>query len=147
MPIAMQQHGEVNWNCLVGGASKWKSGQVLTKMVNTPAGDLQLEARFAAKQPGSFLVNLKWNLAQYSFAEVLHFAGQIPLPPYIKRAVEKNDSERYQTVYAREEGSVAAPTAGLHFTEAILDSLREKKYSNTIYNATCGRWHVSTRQG
>lgn len=126
IPIAMQQQAEVNWNCLVGGASKWKSGQVLTKNVTTPSGDLRLEARYAAKQPGSFLVNLQWSPAHYSFAEVLHFAGQIPLPPYIKRAVESNDNERYQTVYAKEEGSVAAPTAGLHFTAAILESLREK---------------------
>jgi len=117
---ALTQTGRVNWRCLIGGASKWKPGQVLRKEM--PNG-LVLEARFVEKQGDSFLIELSWTPAQLSFAELLHQAGFIPLPPYIHRGAEVDDQQRYQTIYARHDGSVAAPTAGLHFTEAIFDSL------------------------
>lgn len=122
MAAAMAQTGAVRWKCLIGGASKWKSGQVLVKSI----GDVTVEARYAEKLEDSFLIDLSWHPAEMSFAGLLHRAGMIPLPPYIHRAPEGPDSERYQTVYAELEGSVAAPTAGLHFTEAVLDSLKAK---------------------
>src|SRR6185295_8398839 len=75
---------------------------------------------------GSFTIKLSWTPGHLSFAELLHHAGAVPLPPYIKRKPEKTDSERYQTVYAHVDGSVAAPTAGLHFTDEIFNSLKEK---------------------
>jgi S-adenosylmethionine:tRNA ribosyltransferase-isomerase len=116
---AMSQQGKVRWKCLIGGASKWKPGQVLTRTID----GVTLEARYISKLEGSFLIELSWEPANLTFAELLHQAGLIPLPPYIRRPAEKSDSERYQTVYARHDGSVAAPTAGLHFTEAIFNSL------------------------
>jgi S-adenosylmethionine:tRNA ribosyltransferase-isomerase len=116
---AMMQQGKVRWKCLIGGASKWKPGQVLTRTID----DVTLEARYISKLEGSFLIELSWEPANLTFAELLHQAGLLPLPPYIRRPAEKSDSERYQTVYARHDGSVAAPTAGLHFTEAIFNSL------------------------
>jgi S-adenosylmethionine:tRNA ribosyltransferase-isomerase len=119
MAAAMAQTGKVRWKCLIGGASKWKAGQVLIKKI----GDVGLEARYLEKQGDTFLIELAWVPARLSFAELLHQAGLIPLPPYIHRAPEGSDSERYQTIYAQMEGSVAAPTAGLHFTGAVLDSL------------------------
>jgi S-adenosylmethionine:tRNA ribosyltransferase-isomerase len=88
---------------------------------------LVLEARYVEKQGDSFLIELSWTPAQLSFAELLHRAGFIPLPPYIHRHAEADDSQRYQTIYAQQDGSVAAPTAGLHFTEAIFDSLAARK--------------------
>lgn len=118
---AMLQHEKVLWKCLIGGASKWKHGQVLEKKIN----ELILECKFVEKRTDCFIVELLWN-ADLSFAEVLHNAGAIPLPPYIKRKAETEDSERYQTVYAKHDGSVAAPTAGLHFTTAIFEKLKEK---------------------
>jgi S-adenosylmethionine:tRNA ribosyltransferase-isomerase len=123
---AMQQHEKVLWNCLIGGASKWKHGQVLSKNIFHNGHELFLEARFIGKETDSFIVELSWNDSKLSFAEVLHLFGAIPLPPYIKREAEQTDTERYQTVYAQREGSVAAPTAGLHFTERIFKSLEEK---------------------
>lgn len=123
---AMLQRGAVRWRCLIGGASKWKAGQVLLKEISTGSGMIRLEARYLQKEEGSFLLALSWNNPDMSFAEILHLAGSIPLPPYIKREAEASDSERYQTIYAKEEGSVAAPTAGLHFTESVLQSLHEK---------------------
>lgn len=122
MAAAMSHQGSVRWKCLIGGASKWKQGQVLAKRI----GDVELEARYIEKSGDSFLIGLSWQPATLSFAELLHRAGLIPLPPYIHRAPEPADAERYQTIYARHEGSVAAPTAGLHFTERVLDSLEAK---------------------
>jgi len=123
---AMMQRNKVLWQCLIGGASKWKHGQVLQKKI-TPAGkDVILEAKYIEKRTDCFIIEFSWN-GELSFAEVLHHAGAIPLPPYIKREAEKSDAERYQTIYANHEGSVAAPTAGLHFTDAIFQNLKKKK--------------------
>ncbi|WP_300597028.1 S-adenosylmethionine:tRNA ribosyltransferase-isomerase [Niabella sp.] len=124
---AMTQQGKVLWLCLIGGASKWKSGQVLTRSIAGPGGETVLEARFLEKRNDSFLIELSWTPAALSFAEILHATGQIPLPPYIKRMAEAADEERYQTVYAAHDGSVAAPTAGLHFTHEVLQKLDHKK--------------------
>lgn len=123
---AMQQKGKVWWNCLVGGASKWKHGMQLEKNIPATQGDFQLKAAIVARQADSFTIELSWTAPELSFAEVLHEAGLIPLPPYIKRAANETDKERYQTIYAQQEGSVAAPTAGLHFTENIFKSLAKK---------------------
>ncbi|MBS1605106.1 MAG: S-adenosylmethionine:tRNA ribosyltransferase-isomerase, partial [Bacteroidetes bacterium] len=137
--IAMAQTGKVKWRCLIGGASKWKPGQVLHKEIGLqpspasaaapdPDGEapLILEARFIGKDADAFLIELSWNPGALSFAEVLHQAGLIPLPPYIRRSAEALDSRRYQTIYARHDGSVAAPTAGLHFTEAVFAALAQR---------------------
>jgi len=125
---AMLQPGKVWWQCLVGGVSKWKPGQTLEKRVLvTGEQEILLKANYIEKRAGSFIIELSWSPGHLSFAEILHKAGAIPLPPYIKRAVEGSDAERYQTVYARFDGSVAAPTAGLHFTSSIFSSLEEKK--------------------
>ena len=119
---AMMQTGKVLWSCLIGGASKWKHGQILVKQI----GKTRLEARFIEKRRDDFTVEFSWTPAEIPFAEILHQLGSIPLPPYLKRAADISDSERYQTVYARESGSVAAPTAGLHFTESLLNSFSVK---------------------
>ena len=123
---AMLQHEKVLWHCLIGGASKWKHGQILEKKISYNSKELVLNARYIEKLTESFIVELAWKDSSLSFAEVLHLFGAIPLPPYIKREVEESDSERYQTVYAHYEGSVAAPTAGLHFTEKVFQKLKEK---------------------
>ena len=123
---AMLQHEKVLWHCLIGGASKWKHGQILEKKIVHNSNELILNARYVEKTGDSFIVELSWNKSDLSFAEVLHLFGAIPLPPYIKREAETSDAERYQTVYANYEGSVAAPTAGLHFTETVFKSLQEK---------------------
>ena len=119
---AMAKTGQVRWKCLIGGASKWKAGQVLVMTI----GEVVIEARYLEKGEDSFLIELTWRPPGLSFAAMLHLAGLIPLPPYIHRTPETADSERYQTIYADRQGSVAAPTAGLHFTERVLSSLKEK---------------------
>lgn len=106
---------------MIGGAGKWKTGDL--SMNN---GRLSMHAKLMEKLPGAYTVEFSWMPADLSFAEVLEQFGDIPLPPYIKRETEKADSERYQTIYAHEKGSVAAPTAGLHFTEDIFNRLAAK---------------------
>jgi S-adenosylmethionine:tRNA ribosyltransferase-isomerase len=123
---AMSQKSKVLWQCLVGGFSKWKAGQILEKRIKHRDKEIILHANYIEKRNDSFIIELSWSPTELSFAEVLQYTGAIPLPPYIKRAVEEADSERYQTLYAHFDGSVAAPTAGLHFTNDIFKSLKEK---------------------
>lgn len=123
---AMMQREKVFWKCLVGGASKWKEGQILKKRIAHEGQEVILFAKYVEKINDSYIIELSWTPATLSFAEVLHITGAIPLPPYIKRAVEESDHQRYQTVYAQFDGSVAAPTAGLHFTDGIFNNFKEK---------------------
>ena len=132
--LAMTQTGKVLWNCLIGGASKWKTGQVLVKI----SGQTRLEARFKEKRADDFIVEFSWTPMQLSFAEVLHQLGSVPLPPYLKRMPDSTDAGRYQTIYARESGSVAAPTAGLHFTETLLQELSDKKIQSVFLTLHVG---------
>jgi S-adenosylmethionine:tRNA ribosyltransferase-isomerase len=120
----MRQQERVWWKCLIGGASKWKKGQVLEKKWDE--GRTRLQAAYIEKEADDFVIEFSWYPAELSFAEVLHQAGLVPLPPYLKRDAEDADRERYQTIYAKADGSVAAPTAGLHFTEKMFDQLEAK---------------------
>lgn len=135
---AMLQKGKVWWHCLVGGASKWKPGQLLNKNITTNGETITLQAKYVEKRSGSFIIEMLWSQPKLSFAEILHLAGAIPLPPYIKRAAEVSDAERYQTVYAHHDGSVAAPTAGLHFTEKIFSDLAVKNVSTDFVTLHVG---------
>jgi S-adenosylmethionine:tRNA ribosyltransferase-isomerase len=118
----MRQTKSVLWICLIGGASKWKRQQILIKEF----GQIRLEARFIEKRTDDFVIEFSWTPSELSFESILHQLGSIPLPPYLKRSADFSDAERYQTVYAEESGSVAAPTAGLHFNEQLIQSLADK---------------------
>jgi S-adenosylmethionine:tRNA ribosyltransferase-isomerase len=120
---AMLQKGSVIWKCLVGGAKKWKE-ELISKIIDE---NVILTAKKIVKRNDYFLIEFSWNDATLAFAEVLHLAGKIPLPPYLNRDVEEKDKTTYQTIFAKNDGSVAAPTAGLHFTENVLNSLRKKQ--------------------
>jgi len=135
---AMLQRQSVKWMCLIGGASKWKHGQILEKKIQHQQQEIILQAKYLEKINDSFSVELSWSSQELSFAEVLHAAGVMPLPPYIKREATTEDAERYQTIYAATDGSVAAPTAGLHFTPEIFSSLREKKINTDFVTLHVG---------
>jgi len=120
---AMMQEEKATWLCLIGGASKWKPGLVLHKKGEN---GIDLYARYRGKEGEAFLIELSWTPPETPFAEVLHASGAIPLPPYIKRKAEDLDAARYQTIFSLHEGSVAAPTAALHFTERVLEDLEAK---------------------
>jgi len=116
---AMQTHGTVRWKCTIGNVKKWTDGLVLEKTLPT----LTLRATLIDRAEG--IVEFTWP-ATASFAEVVTAAGETPLPPYLKRDAEVTDRERYQTVYSHHEGAVAAPTAGLHFTDHVFQALKAK---------------------
>lgn len=117
-------NGSATWKCLVGGASKWKAGITLTKKLDYANAELILNASLQNKLEDYFIINFTWNRQELDFIAVLEKLGYLPIPPYLNRPTEKIDVERYQTVYSLYDGSVAAPTAGLHFTPTILDQLR-----------------------
>ena len=114
---------KTTWKCMIGGVSKWKEGELSWE---SGVKSLELKATLLEKLDDAYVVQFSWTPDDLSFAEVLEQAGDIPLPPYIKRKTETADTERYQTIYAKDEGSVAAPTAGLHFTPAIFSKLAAK---------------------
>jgi S-adenosylmethionine:tRNA ribosyltransferase-isomerase len=136
LEAAMQQKETAVWKCLIGGASKWKSGQVLQKSIHEKG--VVLEAHYVSTMEDHFLIRFFWKPADLSFVEVLHKAGAIPLPPYIKRKAIAEDAERYQTIFSKNDGSVAAPTASLHFTPNMLTSLEEKKIGKTFLTLHVG---------
>jgi len=121
----MNKKGSVTWKCMVGGVSKWKEGE-LEKRLRPTNGPSAIKATLIEKLSDAYVIRFSWTPADLGFAEVLEQAGDIPLPPYIKRTTEVGDTERYQTIYAKDEGSVAAPTAGLHFTDSIFSKLGKK---------------------
>ena len=121
----MSKKGSAKWKCMIGGASKWKEGN-LTKKISLKNEEIILTASLKEKLPDAYVTEFTWQPSHYSFSEIIEQAGEIPLPPYIKRHVEEGDKERYQTIYAEHKGSVAAPTAGLHFTPQVFSSLKEK---------------------
>jgi len=123
--LAMQATGKVEWNCLVGGAKKWKE-DVLIKEVKINDEIIIIHARKLKQEAGKFIIEFSWDHPTIHFSEILNNIGNIPLPPYIQRKASEEDKDRYQTTYAIEEGSVAAPTAGLHFSKEVFNSLDEK---------------------
>ncbi len=115
------------WKCIIGNAKKWKGGRLT--LANT-IDDRQLEslsltADLIARDGATAVVEFNWK-GGIPFSSVLEICGRVPIPPYLNRETERIDSERYQTLYARYRGSVAAPTAGLHFTERVLNEIKEK---------------------
>ena len=121
--LVFQQCEECTWQCLVGNSARWKSG-VLTQVLLVNGCEITLCAeRLSTGTVNS--VRFTWN-GGISFAELLEAAGELPIPPYLNRNTEEGDKETYQTVYSKIKGSVAAPTAGLHFTPEVLEALRSK---------------------
>lgn len=121
---SFEQTREVTWNCFVGNARKWK--KPIPFQVNINEKKVTITATKENNPDGSFQVTFQWDDSTVTFAEWLDAFGKMPLPPYIKREAQHSDEVRYQTIFAQHEGSVAAPTAGLHFTDHVFDSLKEK---------------------
>lgn len=134
---AMEATKCVDWYCLIGGAKKWKEG-LLTKEILIDDQLIHFNAEKLAQENGQYLIRFSWEDESISFSELLTHIGNIPLPPYIERAATNEDKDRYQTTYAKEEGSVAAPTAGLHFSKDVFDQLAAKNIQTNFLTLHVG---------
>ncbi len=121
----------VVWKCLVGNLKRWKSGRLLLNL-NTAGNPIALHAERLERHDEYSLVRFTWDDPTITFGKILELAGELPLPPYLNRKAEGIDYERYQTVFAVAEGSVAAPTAGLHFTPELLQSLKHSHHFGEV---------------
>lgn len=125
---AFVQTSRVSWKCFVGNAKRWK--EPIEFIVEVNQKPITITAVKGENSDGAFEVTFLWEDETVTLAEWIEAYGKIPLPPYIKRAAQNEDEQRYQTIFAQHNGSVAAPTAGLHFTEEVFRSLEEKKIEN-----------------
>ena len=123
--LNFQQTEHAAWLCMIGNLKKWKEG-ALTREITVKGKPLTLTAERGACHGTSHWVDFRWNNPEITFADILEVFGELPIPPYLNRETQESDKETYQTVYSKIKGSVAAPTAGLHFTPRVLDALREK---------------------
>ena len=126
--LVFQQTESCSWLCLVGNLKKWKEG-ALHKTIRMDDKEVVLSAERIKTTGDSHLVRFSWNNPQVTFAELLDAAGILPIPPYLHRETRESDLQTYQTVYSKIKGSVAAPTAGLHFTSEVLAGLDAKGFT------------------
>jgi len=113
------------WICLVGNLKKWKNDEILSIKLNSDNQDLELRVQLIDREFNQNKVQFSWD-SHHTFAEIMSVFGQVPLPPYLKREVTTQDNDSYQTIYAKHEGAIAAPTAGLHFTPEVFQKLTKK---------------------
>lgn len=119
---AMTVTHHTQWQCTIGNVKRWPNGATLVKQ----AGEITIRATLIDRAAG--IVELRWTPESLTFSEIISKAGDVPLPPYLHREAEESDKQTYQTIYSRKEGAVAAPTAGLHFTNTVLDDLLKKNH-------------------
>lgn len=123
--MSFQQTENCSWLCLVGNSKKWKEGK-LTQEINIGGKNVTLSAERLERVGDSFEICFSWNDSSITFADILDAVGELPIPPYLNRKTEESDINTYQTVYSKIIGSVAAPTAGLHFTPKVLANIESK---------------------
>lgn len=123
--LNFQQTSHAAWLCMIGNLKKWKEGS-LHKEMNVKGHTITLTATRGECRGTSHWVDFTWDNPEITFADILEVFGELPIPPYLNRDTQESDKETYQTVYSKIKGSVAAPTAGLHFTERVLQALRDK---------------------
>ncbi|MGM0945394.1 MAG: S-adenosylmethionine:tRNA ribosyltransferase-isomerase [Bacteroidota bacterium] len=124
IPEVMLSTRPVSWEVMIGNAKKWKDGEVLSGEIHINGAQVILQARLENREKR--IVSFEWNAQNIAFVDIVEASGEVPLPPYLNRKPIEEDKERYQTVYSKKEGAVAAPTAGLHFTETVFENLRAK---------------------
>ena len=123
--LSFQQTKKCSWLCMVGNLKKWKEG-TLKREVEVKGKAITLSATRGECRGTSHWIDFEWDDDSLTFADVLEAVGELPIPPYLNRETQESDKQTYQTVYSKIKGSVAAPTAGLHFTERVLKALDEK---------------------
>lgn len=124
--LAFQQTGKCKWKCIVGNLKKWKDENISLYFKHNNKEYILTATKIDSNNSSQY-IEFSWNNTELTFSEVLEAIGEIPIPPYLNREAEASDKERYQTIYSKHNGSVAAPTAGLHFTDNVFDKLKNKK--------------------
>lgn len=122
--LNFQQTKRCSWVCLIGNLKKWKKGE-LQKIVEIKGEAIHIKARKLHPKGSAFVIQFEWD-RNIPFSDILENGGELPIPPYLNRKTEEKDKQTYQTIYSKIKGSVAAPTAGLHFTEKVFDALQQK---------------------
>ena len=123
--LSLSATGSCEWKCMVGNLKKWKEG-ALEQAILFDGKDVTFSAELMETEGNTHRIRFSWSDDTLSFSEILMLIGELPIPPYLHRKTEENDKKTYQTVYSKIEGSVAAPTAGLHFTPEVFDKLKSK---------------------
>lgn len=123
--LTFQSTEKCSWNCMIGNLKKWKEGS-LSKHVSINGTDILINANRIESTGSNHTIEFSWNNNNFSFADILEACGELPIPPYLNRDTEDKDKETYQTLYSKIKGSVAAPTAGLHFTKSVFDDLKKQ---------------------
>lgn len=123
--LIFQSTSTCSWRCMIGNSKKWKDGD-LVKTINIGSETLSLKAHKLKAEGNHFIIQFSWDNPQFTFTDILENAGELPIPPYLNRDTEEKDKETYQTLYSKIKGSVAAPTAGLHFTADEFDKIHKK---------------------
>lgn len=121
--LAFSQHSPVSWKCLVGNSRRWKYG-TLTYAIEIEGETTHITAKRTQQFDTDSEILFTWDTPNLCFSDIMEHLGEIPLPPYIQRETEESDATRYQTIYAKNKGSVAAPTAGLHFTDRVMQDIK-----------------------
>ncbi len=122
--LAFQEKKQVVWKCMIGNSKKWKSG-ILSREIEISGERVNFQAERISQFGNTFHIKFTWDKF-FTFAEIIEHTGVLPIPPYLNRESEESDENSYQTIYAKIDGSVAAPTAGLHFTDSVLAKLQLK---------------------
>lgn len=120
----LSQQAACSWECMIGNLKRWPDGGTLERKLQVNGQEICIKAQLENRATGR--VHFSWEANDVRFAELVEAGGEVPLPPYLNRKAEEEDKPRYQTIYSEAEGAVAAPTAGLHFTPAVMESLKEK---------------------
>lgn len=129
--LAMHIHEKVTWKCMIGNLKKWRVDETLTTLIYLPEYQKNITLTASWHEQENNEVQLSWKDDKITFLDLLNAAGEMPIPPYLNREATEEDAEQYQTVYAKHEGAVAAPTAGLHFTDEVLQQLQLKGIQST----------------
>ncbi len=128
--LNFQQTERCSWICLIGNLKKWKEGN-LTREISIDGKLILVTAKRLQSHGDAHIIEFEWNNADVTFSELLEVMGELPIPPYLNRDTEEQDKQTYQTVYSKIDGSVAAPTAGLHFTPPSFQFFRRKRNKNS----------------
>ncbi|GAB3734374.1 S-adenosylmethionine:tRNA ribosyltransferase-isomerase [Spirosoma lituiforme] len=126
--LAMEATGSAIWQGMIGNRKRWRPSETLETTLSTPLGEVTLTASWHDYDQSA--VRLSWQPIAFTFAQIVQYAGEIPLPPYLKRDATDADRDTYQTIYSKQEGAVAAPTAGLHFTPAVFEAISKRGISH-----------------